>query len=82
MAHGYKTGGRSAGTPNKVTTEVKEKLENLIDGLVDSIDIDILNTSEKIKMLQISLQYVIPRLQSNTTNNVVEDVPLFIEDVA
>ena len=80
MAKGIKTGGRQLGTPNKVTTEVKEKLENLIDGLVDSIDIDILNTSEKIKMLQISLQYVIPKLQSNTTNNIVEDVPLFIED--
>ena len=80
MAKGLKTGGRKLGTPNKVTTEVKEKLENLIDGLVDSIDIDILNTSEKIKMLQISLQYVIPKLQSNTTNNIVEDVPLFIED--
>ena len=74
--------GRIAGVPNKVTTEVKEKLENLIDGLVDSIDIEILDYNQKIKMLQISLQYCLPRLQASTTNNVVEDVPLFIEDVA
>tara|TARA_R100000654_G_scaffold34641_2_gene60099 strand:+ start:1066 stop:1293 length:228 start_codon:yes stop_codon:yes gene_type:complete len=74
--------GRIAGVPNKVTTEVKEKLEELIDGIVNSIDIEILDTNQKIKMLQISLQYCLPRLQASTMNNVVEDVPLFIEDVA
>ena len=71
--------GRIAGVPNKVTTEVKEKLENLIDGLVDSIDIDILNTNQKIKMLQISLQYVIPRMQASVVSNETQDLPLFID---
>ena len=32
--------GRTAGTPNKVTAEVKGKLENLIEGLVESLDIN------------------------------------------
>ena len=73
--------GRIAGVPNKVTTEVKEKLENLRHGLVDSIDIDILNTNQKIKMLQISLQYVIPRMQASVVSNEREDLPLFIEDI-
>ena len=45
--------GRIAGVPNKVTTEVKEKLEELTDGIVNSIDIEGLTTNQKIKMLQI-----------------------------
>ena len=72
--------GRIKGIPNKVTTQVKQKLEELIDEIVNSIDIDVLDTNQKIKMLQISLQYTLPRLQVSTMNKVVEDVPLFIED--
>ena len=72
--------GRIKGIPNKVTTQVKQKLEELIDEIVNSIDIDVLDTNQKIKMLHISLQYTLPRLQASTMNKVVEDVPLFIED--
>ena len=72
--------GRIKGIPNKVTTQVKQKLEELIDEIVNSIDIDVLDTNQKIKMLQISLQYTLPRLQASTMNKVVEYVPLFIED--
>ena len=56
--------GRTAGVPNKITTEVKEKLEELIDGIVNSIDIEELTTNQKIKMLQISLQCTLPRMQA------------------
>ena len=61
--------GRKAGVPNKITTEVKEKLEELIDGIVNSIDIEILDTNQKIKMLQISLQYILPRMQPSVVSN-------------
>ena len=40
---GIKTVGRTKGTPNKITNEVKGRLENLIDGLVSSLDINDLN---------------------------------------
>jgi len=56
--------GRTAGTPNKITAQVRERLDNLIEGLVNSICIDDLNTNQKIKMLQIALQYTLPRLQA------------------
>ena len=56
------TMGRIKGIPNKVTTQVKQKLEELIDEIVNSIDIDVLDTNQKIKMLQISLQHTLPRL--------------------
>jgi hypothetical protein len=73
--------GRTAGTPNKVTSEVRSKLENLIDGLINSIKIEELNNTQKLKMLQIALQYTLPRLQASIISNEVEDIPLFIEDV-
>ena len=71
--------GRKAGVPNKVTTEVKEKLEELIDGIVNSIDIEELTTNQKIKMLQISLQYTLSRMQASVISNETEDLPLFID---
>jgi len=74
--------GRTLGTPNKVTAEVRGKLENLIDSLVDSIEIQDLNTSQRIKMLQIALQYTLPRLQAMVVKEQQpEDLPLFMEDI-
>ena len=72
--------GRTAGTPNKVTAEVRGRLEVLIDGLINSIQIDDLNNSQKIKMLQLALQYTLPRLQATIVNDHKEDkdMPLFI----
>ena len=71
--------GRTAGIPNKVTAEVRSRLEVLIDGLINSIQIDDLNNSQKIKMLQLALQYTLPRLQALVLNNQKEDMPLFLE---
>ena len=73
--------GRTAGTPNKITTEIRSKLENLIEGLINSIQIEELNNTQKLKMLQIALQYTLPRLQASIISNDVEDLPLFIEDI-
>ncbi|MDG1652031.1 MAG: hypothetical protein P8H87_01060 [Flavobacteriaceae bacterium] len=73
--------GRTAGTPNKITTEIRSKLENLIDGLINSIQIEELNNTQKLKLLQITLQYTLPRLQASIISNDVEDLPLFIEDI-
>ena len=72
---------RKAGVPNKVTTQVKEKLVELIDGIVNSIDIEELTTNQKIKILQISLQYTLSRMQASVVSNEREDLPLFIEDI-
>ena len=55
--------GRIAVVPNRVTTQIKEKLQELIDGIVSTIEVEDLNTNQKLKMLQISLQYVLPRLK-------------------
>ena len=69
--------GRTAGVPNKITSEVKEKLQLLIDDLIASLNVNELDTNQRIKMLQIALQYTLPRIKQST-NEVSEDLPLFV----
>jgi hypothetical protein len=69
--------GRIAGVPNKVTAKIKQQLQELIDGIIAGIDIELLNNNQKIKLLQIALQYSIPRLK--TTNEQYVDEPFDIQ---
>ena len=61
---GKKFGGRQKGTPNKITSEIRDKISVLISGTVDSIDVTTLTHFEKFKLLNALCQYVIPKLQS------------------
>ena len=69
--------GRIAGVPNKITSEVKDKLQLLIDDLIASLDVKELDANQRIKMLQIALQYTLPRMKQ-ATNEVSVDLPLFV----
>jgi hypothetical protein len=72
--------GRTVGTPNKITTEVKEKLQTLVEGVVDTLDITEMTIDQKLKLLQITSQYILPRLKSVLTEQVKdEDLPLFMD---
>ena len=55
--------GRKKGIPNKITAKVKDRLATIIDEAMDSIDVEKLTTAERLKLIQIGLQYVIPRLK-------------------
>ena len=70
---------RPKGSQNKITSEVKEKLQLLIDDLIASLDVNELDANQRIKMLQIALQYTLPRLQASVIKDQSEDLPLFIE---
>ena len=71
---------RPKGSVNKVTAEVKEQLQNLIDTVVNRIDVDSMTTDQKLKLLQLSLHYVLPKLRSTETlEKKYEDLPLFVE---
>ena len=59
-----KTGGRQKGTPNKITSEIRDKISILVSGTIDSIDINTLTHYQKVKLLNSLCQYVIPKLQS------------------
>ena len=71
---------RPKGSPNKVTAEVKEQLQNLIDEVVNRIVVDSMTIDQKLKLLQLSLHYLLPKLRSTeTTEKKYEDLPLFID---
>ena len=72
--------GRIAGIPNKLTSEVKQKLQTLVEGVVVSLDITEMTIDQKLKLLQITSQYLLPRLKSVLTEQVKdEDLPLFMD---
>ena len=64
---------RPKGSPNKITAEIKEKLSQVIMDAMSTIDIDSMTQNEKLKLIQIGLTYVIPRLKQ--VENVEEDIP-------
>ena len=68
---------RPKGSQNKITSEVKDKLQLLIDDLIASLDVKELDANQRIKMLQIVLQYTLPRMKQ-ATNDTSEDLPLFV----
>lgn len=71
---------RPKGSTNKITTDVKGQLHNLIDEVINSIDINSMDTSQKLKLLQLSLHYVIPKLRSITdTTQESEDLPFILD---
>lgn len=65
--------GRKLGVPNKITAEVKEKLSNILDEAIDSIDIKTMTKAERLKLIQISIQYIIPRLKQ--VEEITEEEP-------
>ena len=71
---------RPKGSQNKITAEVKEQLQSLIDEVVNSIDVNSMTTDQKLKLLQLSLHYVLPKLRSTEmSEKKQEDLPLFID---
>ena len=54
---------RKKGIPNKITSLIKERLATILNEAVDSIDVKTLTVSERLKLIQIGVQYVIPRLK-------------------
>lgn len=56
-----KYGGRKKGTPNKITKEVKERLQNVLNECLHSIKPQNMTQQEKLKAVQICLQYLVPK---------------------
>ena len=64
---------RPKGSPNKITAEIKEKLSQVIMNAMSTIDIDSMTQNEKLKLIQIGLTYVIPRLKQ--VEEITDEVP-------
>ena len=59
-----KAGQRSRRGKAKVSSEIRDKLSNLTDSLIESIDITTLNISDRIALLRILVGYTVPKIAS------------------
>jgi hypothetical protein len=66
MATGTKTGGRTAGTANKTTAEVRKQFSLLLENNIDNLqsDIDSLKPAERIKLILDLAGFVIPKMKA------------------
>ena len=60
---GNKYGGRTKGTPNKLTSKIKDKLSSIISEAIDSLDLETMSKAEKLKLIQLGLPYIITKPQ-------------------
>jgi hypothetical protein len=61
-------GGRTQGTPNKTTKELRQRIEAITEGLFNELQIHELTNKEKIDLLTKLLPYVTPKLQAHQIN--------------
>ena len=59
---GSEAGKISKRGKDKVGSELRNKLKDLADHLIDTIDIHSLNNSERIALLRILVSYTVPKL--------------------
>ena len=55
--------GRPKGRPNKLTKDIKEKLSYIVKDALDSLDVKTMTKAEKLKLIQVGVQYIVPRLR-------------------
>ena len=60
---GKKFGGRQKGTPNKLSSKIKEKLSKLIDEVIASFDIEDMTKAKRLKLMQLAMPYVLTKPQ-------------------
>ena len=61
-----KTGGRKAGTPNKVTGELREMLKTILDGELATMraTLDTLPAKDRLDVVLKLLPYCMPKIES------------------
>jgi hypothetical protein len=66
MANGFKTGGRSLGTENKITKDIREHFSNLIEMNLETLNNDIaaLSPKDRVKTLIELAKFVVPTLKA------------------
>lgn len=69
-----KYGGRKAGTPNKDTKELRERITELIDNNFDSIqaDLEALPPEKRLDFLVKLFEYALPKLNRTEFEAIVE----------
>ena len=52
-----KYGGRQKGTPNRISASIRERLKDILEECMDTIELEQLSSSERLKLIQMCLQY-------------------------
>ena len=72
---GKKTGGRTIGTPNRITTTVRQVISTAVDTYYNSQqfidDIAQLDPKDRVTVFERLSAYVIPKLQSTTLDTTI-----------
>lgn len=63
-----KTGGRTPGTPNKVTTDLRTKIQSILSNNIDRVqdDLDSLEPRERLAIIEKLLSYAVPKLTASS----------------
>ena len=66
-----KTGGRDKGTPNKVTSDLRTSIKQIIDDNIEQIKNDFagLEAKDRLIIFERLLQYVIPKKREDETQD-------------
>ena len=64
---------RPKGSPNKITSVIKDKLGDILSEAIESLDIKEMSKAERLKLIQIGIQYVIPRLKQ--VEEITDEMP-------
>jgi hypothetical protein len=84
---GKKFGGRQKGTPNKLNSEIKDKLSSIISEAIDSFDIADMTKAERLKLIQLGMPYIITKPQQeeiqeqhNITVEIIDKLSDYTDD--
>jgi len=56
-----KTGGRQKGTPNRISASIRERLKDILEECMETIELEQLSSSERLKLIQMCLQYTVTK---------------------
>ena len=65
---GQKTGGRVQGTPNAITSDLRMKINAIVDKQIDSIEKDLqsLEPMQRLQIVEKLISYCVPKLQAQS----------------
>jgi hypothetical protein len=83
MARGFKTGGRQAGQPNKLTAELREILSDVIRDELEALPerLNELETKDRLALLEKFTAYVLPKMDASSDQPQSEQVIIKIMDI-
>ena len=79
MALGVKTGGRTAGTENKTTKEIREVLKEVINNELINIEslLSELQPKERLELVIKLMPFVLPKLAAEPIERPIENIKKF-----